>query len=520
MLPPNFLTIPQIQNERQVGSKLMYLTTLLEYLLKLYNPNVTAAEEGRDPKVGERVIACQHIFDNVAKVLWALKIRNSFAHVIETASFTERDHRNAVDYLIEAIGDVCRQPAIPRQLVQEIYHDPDADLRGGQEAEEQRRREQQAQVERERRARAERAQKLRAEELRLEETRLRQAQRERESQERRSREAKMWQTIRSGFRWLVLLALLAGGGYYFWPKLVILYKGDKAGAAVVRTEAGLALKKVREKRKQKEYGAVIAQAEAAWRDGEIEFKRGNYRLAEEKYRLMIGIWDTLNARVAESLSYDELLAEVNSLRAAAGKAQAQQKATDLWNQAEETRRNAETARKNGDLQSAKNLIIQARQQYETAQATALTQTSEPDTAGDDDSSGGSPETTPTALPEPVLTPTAIAQPTVEKTSAPPPVDNNRDDDTFTISEREFMRYVTRRVTPVISQQARNAGVSGPVVIEVYLSKHGHLARASVIEGDMLLRESALAALRQWSFKPYLLDRVSTEVRSEITIWVR
>ena len=83
-----------------------------------------------------------------------------------------------------------------------------------------------------------------------------------------------------------------------------------------------------------------------------------------------------------------------------------------------------------------------------------------------------------------------------------------------------MRYVTKRVNPVISQQARNAGVSGPVVIEVYLSKHGHLAKAWVVEGDPMLRESALAALRQWSFKPYLLDRVPTEVRSEITIQVR
>jgi hypothetical protein len=35
MLPPNFLTLPQIQHEPHVGSKLMHLTTWLEYLLKL-----------------------------------------------------------------------------------------------------------------------------------------------------------------------------------------------------------------------------------------------------------------------------------------------------------------------------------------------------------------------------------------------------------------------------------------------------------------------------------------------------
>lgn len=487
MLPPNFLTIPQIQHERYAGSKLIHLTTLLEYVLKLYNPNVTGAEEGREPKVGERVLADKHLFDNVKNVLWALRVRNSFAHVMENADFTERDHRNAVDYLVEAIGDVCGQQAIPRQVVQAIYQDPDADMQAKQEAEEKRQ----------------------------------QAQREKELQEKKASEVKMWQSIRSGIRWVVLLTLLAVGGYFLWPKLVILYKGDNASAAVVRTEAGLALKKVREKRKQKEYGAVITQAEAAWRDGEIEFRRGNYKLAEEKYRQMIGLWDNLNTRVAESLSFEELLAEVNKLRLAARNAQAPQKATDLWNQAEEIRRNAETARKNGNLPDAKNLIIQARQQYETAQATAMTQTSETDAAAEDNSDGVTPETTPTALPEPTQTPTGTVTPRVERPRpSPPPADTGDEDDTFTIGEKEFMRYVTKRVNPVISQQVRSAGVSGPVVIGVWLSKHGHLSKASVIEGDPALRESALAALRRWSFKQYHLDRVPTEVRSEITIHVR
>ena len=55
---------------------------------------------------------------------------------------------------------------------------------------------------------------------------------------------------------------------------------------------------------------------------------------------------------------------------------------------------------------------------------------------------------------------------------------------------------------------------------VELSQQGHLAKASVLEGDMRLRAAALEALRQWSFKPYLLNRVPTEVKSELTIYVR
>ncbi|MGH9844321.1 MAG: TonB family protein [Blastocatellia bacterium] len=519
MLPHGLLTIPQIQRERQAGSKLMYLTTLLEYLLKLYNPNVTAADVGKDPKVGERVLACQHLFNEVSHVLWSLKVRNSFAHALEGVSYSERQQQNAVDHLIEAIGAVCAQPRIPRDLVQVIYHDPDAGRRAGQSDEERQRQQQQAERERERQAQVERTRRLEAEAQRREQARLERDRQRRELREKRSREVKM--ALRSGIRWVAFLVLLALGAMYVWPKLVTLYKGDQASASVVRTAAELTLKKIRDKRKQREYGAIITQADAAWRDGEIEYRRRNYKLAEEKYRQMIALWDNLNARIAETSSFEELLADVNAQRLAARNALAPQRAAELWNQAEETRRNAETARRNGNLQDAKNLIIQARQQYETAQATALSQTSAPETVADDNSNIVTPETSPTATQAPAQTPTAVVQPTVEKTPAPTPVtENDGDDDTFTIREREFMRYVTRRVNPVIPPQARSAGVSGPVVIEVWLSKHGHLSKASVLEGDPLLREPALAALRQWNFRPYQLDRVPTGVRSEITINVR
>ena len=228
MLPTIFLTIPQIQRERHAGSKLLHLTRLLEYLLKFYNPNVTAVEEDKYPTVGERVLACEHLFDNVAKVLWALKVRNSFAHVIETADFTKRDYRNAVDYLIEAIGDVCEQQAIPRQLVQEIYHDQHADLRSGQEEEERRRLEQQLQAERERQAQTEQAQKHLSDESGFEELRQHLVRREMEIREKRAEELR--RSIRSRLLWLIVIALLAVGGYFLWPKLVTLYKRGKGRA--------------------------------------------------------------------------------------------------------------------------------------------------------------------------------------------------------------------------------------------------------------------------------------------------
>ncbi len=530
MLPPNFLTIPQIQHERHAGSKLMHLTTLLEYLLKLYNPNVAAADVGKDPKVGERVIACQEVFSNFKKVLTALRVRNSFAHVMEDAEYTERDHRNAVDCLIEAIGDICRQSAIPRDVVAAIYRDPDADFHARQDAEDRTRQEQKAQVERDKRAQEEQARKLRAEQERLEEGHRQHARRETELQRKSANRV----SIIYGLRGALVLGVLAAVGYFSWPQVNTWIYGSRPTAAVVRTQAELALKNVRLRKKQTEYGTFILQADAAWRDGEIEFKKGNFKQAEEKYRQVLSLWDGVNARMAETQSFEELQTEMNAMRAAAQKAQVPQKAAEQWNQAEEFRRNAINARRNGNLQDAKNLILQARQQYEMAQAAAMTPPA--DTAEKTDAGvGGGPAETPTASPVassttgPTFLPTAepvrpspTAQPTFERAAPPPsgPSNDSDDDGMFTIGEKEFRRYVTRQIPPVIPAQAKAAGVSGPVVVVVHLSKQGRISKMYVVEGNMLLRDSALAALWQWSFRPYSLDRVPTDVKSEVTIQVR
>ncbi|MBL8170428.1 MAG: TonB family protein [Acidobacteria bacterium] len=522
MLPPTFLTIPQIEREQRAGSKLMHLTALLEYLLRLCNPNLLN-DAGREPSLGERINAFKHLFDKIDQVFWAVKVRNAFVHGLEGSTYSDRDARNAVNYLIEAIGVVCAQSAIPRPLVAAIYDDPDVEAQAQKEADARRQQEQKARAERERKAQAEQAQQVRAQEIRLEEVKLLHARREKEAQERKAR----WQTVVSGLRKLLVLAVLGGALWWAWPTLMTLYKGDRGGAAVVRTAAELALKKVRGKQQQREYAEFINQADAAWRDAEIEFKRGNFRAAEERYRQVIGFWDALNARMAESSTFEELLAEVNTLRRAATDAQAPQKAAEQWRQAEDFRRNAVTARKNGDLAGAKNLIVQARQLYEAAQATALTPAPEPSQQptpapdqpphADEKATEPTPPATPEpARPEPILS----ERPRIRPREPAIATEQQDDDDPFTISGKEFMQYVTKRVNPILPPQAKQVGVSGSVVVTVYLSKSGHLTKAEVVQGDPLLREAALTALRQWSFRPFLLDRTPTDIKSEISIQVR
>lgn len=205
---------------------------------------------------------------------------------------------------------------------------------------------------------------------------------------------------------MAFLAAAGAGVYFGWPKAQVWIYGSKPTASVVRAQAELALRNIRARKRQTEYGAQVTQAEAAWRDAEMEFKKGNFNRAEEKYRQLLGVWDGMSNRIVLSMSYDELLAEVNALRQAARNAQASTKAADVWNQAEELRRNAISARRNGNLEEAKNLAIQARQQYDAAQAAAISQPSETidkNLAGDGSTDTQTPATTPTAQPEPVRT---------------------------------------------------------------------------------------------------------------------
>jgi TonB family protein len=60
---------------------------------------------------------------------------------------------------------------------------------------------------------------------------------------------------------------------------------------------------------------------------------------------------------------------------------------------------------------------------------------------------------------------------------------------------------TNRVQPAYPPIAKAAGASGSVQVEVTLNEAGRVVEAQVVSGHPLLREAALAAARQWEFKP-------------------
>jgi periplasmic protein TonB len=74
-----------------------------------------------------------------------------------------------------------------------------------------------------------------------------------------------------------------------------------------------------------------------------------------------------------------------------------------------------------------------------------------------------------------------------------------------------------RVQPIYPPIARQARVQGTVELRAIISKAGTIENLVVVRGHPMLVKSALEAVRQWRYRPYLLNNEPFEVETEITV---
>jgi TonB family protein len=77
--------------------------------------------------------------------------------------------------------------------------------------------------------------------------------------------------------------------------------------------------------------------------------------------------------------------------------------------------------------------------------------------------------------------------------------------------------LVRRIAPEYPSIARTARVSGRVVLAASISKSGRVQNLQVVSGPPMLRQAALDAVRNWLYKPYLLNNQPTEVQTTIDV---
>jgi TonB family protein len=75
----------------------------------------------------------------------------------------------------------------------------------------------------------------------------------------------------------------------------------------------------------------------------------------------------------------------------------------------------------------------------------------------------------------------------------------------------------RRVEPEYPEQALTQRVQGPVLLDVRISQEGAVQEIKVVSGEPLLAEAAIAAVRQWRFKPQMVNGHAVEMETRITL---
>ena len=75
----------------------------------------------------------------------------------------------------------------------------------------------------------------------------------------------------------------------------------------------------------------------------------------------------------------------------------------------------------------------------------------------------------------------------------------------------------RRVRPVYPPLARQSRIQGTVVLEAIISKQGYVDNLRVIRGHPMLTEAAMNAVKQWYYKPTVLNSAPVEVITRVTV---
>jgi len=75
----------------------------------------------------------------------------------------------------------------------------------------------------------------------------------------------------------------------------------------------------------------------------------------------------------------------------------------------------------------------------------------------------------------------------------------------------------RKVQPVYPPLARQARIQGQVVLHAEISKEGTIQNLQLVSGHAMLAPAAIEAVKQWRYKPYLLNGEPVAVETEVIV---
>jgi TonB family protein len=86
-----------------------------------------------------------------------------------------------------------------------------------------------------------------------------------------------------------------------------------------------------------------------------------------------------------------------------------------------------------------------------------------------------------------------------------------------LSEDLSQKLLLDKVQPSYPEQAIKAGLQGPVVLQAWISRQGTIQDLKLVRGYFILGQAASQAVRQWRYKPYLLNGQAVEAQTYVTV---
>ena len=75
----------------------------------------------------------------------------------------------------------------------------------------------------------------------------------------------------------------------------------------------------------------------------------------------------------------------------------------------------------------------------------------------------------------------------------------------------------RKVQPAYPPLARQARIQGQVLLQAQISKDGSIENLQLISGHPMLAPAAIEAVKQWRYKPYMLNGEPEAVDTQVVV---
>ncbi|MGB8988856.1 MAG: TonB family protein [Candidatus Sulfotelmatobacter sp.] len=89
--------------------------------------------------------------------------------------------------------------------------------------------------------------------------------------------------------------------------------------------------------------------------------------------------------------------------------------------------------------------------------------------------------------------------------------------TLNVSQGVSQGLAIKKTPPSYPANALRMGIEGSVQLMATISKKGDISAVKVLSGDPNLARAATDAVKQWKYKPYLLDGVPVEIQTQVTV---